>query len=147
RSQHLPPQTRRRRSHQRHLTPTRRRRRLRAPPRSRPVPSFKLKLFVYFLAMGVLPLAAATWAVTRVQARTATRAADARLAAELRASLASYRRELDTADAPARRLARSGTVARRLERAEGHILFVDRNGSVVRRRPGAAGVRAIAVVG
>jgi len=111
------------------------------------VPNFKLKLFVYFLAMGVLPLAAATWAVTRVQARTATRAANERLAAELRASLAAYRREIDAASAPALRLARSRTVARRLERAGRHTLFVDRSGAVLRRRPAHTATQAIAVVG
>jgi len=111
------------------------------------VPNFKLKLFVYFLAMGVLPLAAATWTVTRVQTRTATRAADARLAAELRASLAAYRREIDAASAPALRLARSRTVGRRLEQAGRHTLFVSRSGAVLGRRPAHAATRAIAVVG
>src|SRR5438067_8224083 len=97
--------------------------------------------------MGVLPLAAATWAVTRVQTGTAARAADARLAAELRASLASYRREVEAASARALRLARSRTIARRLKRAGRHTLFVDRSGAVLRRRPARAATRAIGVVG
>src|SRR5439155_18530049 len=89
----------------------------------------------------------ATWAVTRVQTQTATRAADERLAAELRASLAAYRREIDAASARALRLARSRTVARRLERAGRHTLFVDRSGAVLRRRPAHTATQAIAVVG
>jgi len=109
------------------------------------VPSFKLKLFVYFLVLGVLPLAVATLAVTRVEERTAARANNARLAAEVRAALASYRRELEAAAAPARRLARSSTLADRLR--EHHVLFVDRNGSVLSRRPPRAATRPIAVMG
>jgi diguanylate cyclase (GGDEF)-like protein len=111
------------------------------------VPNFKLKLFLYFLLMGVLPLAAATWAVARVQAETETRATDARLSAELRAALASYRRDLGAASAPAVRLARSPRIAQRLEAAAGHVLYVDRDGAVLARRPSPSAVRKITVVG
>ena len=76
--------------------------------------SFKVKLFVYFLLMAVVPIGAAAWSVSALQGRTQTRIADARLDVELRAALAAYRARLAAASAAARRRARSPAVVRAL---------------------------------
>ena len=119
--------------------------------------SFRLKLFVYFLLMAVLPLAAASWAVARVEGRTQTRAVDARLHAELRAALASYRQEVQGASTAALRVARSPALVRALARrdraaleriaTERHVLVIDRAGASFGRRPTRAAARRITVVG
>ena len=59
--------------------------------------SFKVKLVSYFLLLSLLPLAAAFWGFSTVAARSETRRVDARLQAVLRATLAAYQDELETA--------------------------------------------------
>jgi diguanylate cyclase (GGDEF)-like protein len=67
--------------------------------------SFKLKLAAYFLLVSLLPLGAAGWGLHAVAARSETRRVDVRLAAELRAVVASYKSEAAAAARRARRLA------------------------------------------
>jgi hypothetical protein len=71
------------------------------------VASFKVKLVVYFLLLSLLPLAAAFYGFSTVAARSETRRVDARMQAELRASLAAYQDELAGADDAATDLARN----------------------------------------
>lgn len=67
--------------------------------------SFKIKLVGTFLALSVVPLAAAFWAFSQVADRSVTSGADARLEAGLSAALAAFVDERDNADRAAERLA------------------------------------------
>ena len=69
--------------------------------------SFKFKLVGTFLALSVLPLAAAFWGFSEVADRSVTGAADSRLEAGLSAALAAYGDERRTAERAAERLGRS----------------------------------------
>src|ERR687883_451135 len=69
--------------------------------------SFKVKLVLYFLLLSLLPMAAAFWGFSTVAARAETRRVDARLQAELRATIAGYQARLESAAAAAARLARN----------------------------------------
>ena len=61
--------------------------------------SFRVKLVAYFLLLSLLPLTAAFWGYAEVAARSATRLVDARMEAGLRASMAAYDDELESARA------------------------------------------------
>src|SRR6185436_18117658 len=78
--------------------------------------SFKVKLVAYFLLLSLLPLAAAFYGFSTVAARSETRRVDARMQAELRASLAAYQDELAGADDAATDLARNPAFQRALLR-------------------------------
>src|SRR2546421_9230788 len=67
--------------------------------------SFKVKLGAYFLLLAVRPLTAAFGGVGTVTKHAEERRVDARLTAELRAVLSSYRRRFVDVHAPARRVA------------------------------------------
>ncbi len=69
--------------------------------------SFKFKLVGTFLALSLLPLAAAYWSFSEVADRSVTTSVDARLEAGLRAAVAAYDDERREAESAARRLARS----------------------------------------
>jgi diguanylate cyclase (GGDEF)-like protein len=86
------------------------------------VSSFKLKLFVYFLVMAVLPLATASWAISRLQSQTRAGAADARIRAELGAARAAYRQEAAAVSASAFHAARSASLGRALARNDRRAL-------------------------
>jgi diguanylate cyclase (GGDEF)-like protein len=79
--------------------------------------SFKFKLVGTFLALSVLPLAAAFWGFSEVADRSVTGAADSRLEAGLSAALAAYGDERRAAERAAERLGRTpafqAAVARR----------------------------------
>jgi diguanylate cyclase (GGDEF)-like protein len=79
------------------------------------VGSFKIKLFVYFLLLSLLPIAAAFWGFTSVAGQSETRKADARLQAGLRAVLAGYQERLDGAQREATGLAGSSSFQLQLE--------------------------------
>ncbi|HYY62967.1 MAG TPA: diguanylate cyclase [Gaiellaceae bacterium] len=68
--------------------------------------SFKHKLAVYFLLLAVVPLTAAFWGFGMLAKRAEERRVDSRLAAELRAVVASYGRQTDRVRILARDLAR-----------------------------------------
>jgi two-component system cell cycle response regulator len=78
------------------------------------VGSFKVKLVAYFLLLSLLPLAAAFWGFSAVASKSETRRVDARLQAELRATLATYQEALSAADEAAGRLARDPDFQRAL---------------------------------
>jgi diguanylate cyclase (GGDEF)-like protein len=67
--------------------------------------SFKLKLFVWFALLALLPLAVAFYGYDTLARRSETRGADASLEAGLRAAVAAYSSRVDAAGASARRLA------------------------------------------
>jgi diguanylate cyclase (GGDEF)-like protein len=67
--------------------------------------SFKFKLVIYFLLLALLPLTALFWGLTGVASQSETRLVDARLQADLRATLGAYRQSLDAAARSARALA------------------------------------------
>jgi diguanylate cyclase (GGDEF)-like protein len=69
--------------------------------------SFKFKLVGTFLALSVLPLAAAFWGFSEVADRSVTGAADSRLEAGLSAALAAYGDERRAAERAAERLGRT----------------------------------------
>ena len=71
--------------------------------------SFKFKLVGTFLALSLLPLAAAYWSFSEVADRSVTGSVDARLEAGLRAAVAAYGDERREAESTARRLARNPT--------------------------------------
>jgi diguanylate cyclase (GGDEF)-like protein len=71
------------------------------------VGSFKVKLVLYFLLLSLLPMAAAFWGFSTVAARAETRRVDARLQAELRATIAGYQARLESSAAAAGQLARN----------------------------------------
>ncbi len=68
--------------------------------------SFKFKLVGTFLALSVLPLAAAFWGFSEVAERSVTGGADSRLEAGLSAALAAYEDERRAAERAAERLGR-----------------------------------------
>src|SRR5688572_18706395 len=69
--------------------------------------SFKFKLVGTFLALSLLPLAAAYWSFSEVADRSVTGSVDARLEAGLRAAVAAYGDERRESESTARRLARN----------------------------------------
>lgn len=78
--------------------------------------SFRFKLLGYFLLLALLPLAAFFWGFLGVASRSEMRLVDARLQPGLRAAIAAYRAELDTAHATAALLARNRDFRVSLER-------------------------------
>ena len=76
--------------------------------------SFKVKLVAYFVLLSLLPLAAAFWGFSTVAARAETRRVDARLQAGLRATVAAYQEQLDSAAATAEALAQTPAFGRAL---------------------------------
>src|SRR5687768_14602425 len=68
--------------------------------------SFKIKLVGTFLALSVVPLAAAFWGFSAVAERSVTSSVDDRLEAGLNAALAAFEDERQNADAAAQRLGR-----------------------------------------
>ncbi len=68
--------------------------------------SFKLKLVGTFLALSVLPLAAAFWGFSQVAERSVTSSTDDRLEAGLSAALAAFEDERQRAGSAAERLGR-----------------------------------------
>ena len=67
--------------------------------------SFKLKLVSYFLLLSLLPAAAAFWGFSAVAKESETRRVEARLQAGLRAAIAAYEEQVDTATRAATALA------------------------------------------
>ena len=59
--------------------------------------SFKVKLVSYFLVLSLLPAAAAFWGFSAVAEESETRRVEARLQAGLRAAIAAYEEQIDTA--------------------------------------------------
>jgi diguanylate cyclase (GGDEF)-like protein len=86
------------------------------------VGSFKVKLVLYFLLLSLLPMAAAFWGFSTVAARAETRRVDARLQAELRATIAGYQARLESAAASAGTLARNPRFERALMRRDRRAL-------------------------
>src|SRR5438445_7204193 len=76
--------------------------------------SFKVKLVADCVLLSLLPLAAAFWGFSRVAARGETRRVDARLQAGLRATVAAYQEQLDSAAATAEALAQTPAFGRAL---------------------------------
>jgi diguanylate cyclase (GGDEF)-like protein len=122
------------------------------------VASFKVKLVVYFLLLSLLPLAAAFYGFSTVAARSETRRVDARMQAELRASLAAYQDELAGADDAATDLARNPAFQRallrhdraaiaRMLRAHPNLSVDAGNGVEIGRVDPTAATREVAVVG
>ena len=68
--------------------------------------SFKLKLVGTFLALSVLPLAAAFWGFSQVAERSVTSSTDDRLEAGLSAALVAFEDERQRAGSAAERLGR-----------------------------------------
>ena len=68
--------------------------------------SFKFKLVGTFLALSVVPLAAAFWGFSEVAERSVTSSADGRLEAGLVAAFAAFEQERDNAERAAERLGR-----------------------------------------
>ena len=66
--------------------------------------SFKIKLVGTFLALSVVPLAAAFWGFSAVAERSVTSSVDDRLEAGLNAALAAFEDERQNAEAAAQRL-------------------------------------------
>ena len=119
--------------------------------------SFKVKLVAYFVLLSLLPLAAAFWGFSTVAARGETRRVDARLQAGLRATVAAYQEQLDSAAATAEALAQTPAFGRALvgrdRKALRKLLAGKPNLSVViggfrigTRIPGAA-TRRVSVLG
>src|SRR5712691_6134374 len=77
--------------------------------------SFKLKLLLYFVLLSLVPIAAAFWGFAAVAGQSETRRVDARLQAGLRAVLAGYQEQVDTAQASAATLARNRAFQLELE--------------------------------
>ena len=71
--------------------------------------SFKIKLVGTFLALSVVPLAAAFWGFSAVAERSVTSSVDGRLEAGLNAALAAFEDERQSAEAAANRLGRDPT--------------------------------------
>jgi HAMP domain-containing protein len=67
--------------------------------------SFKVKLVSYFLLLSLLPAAAAFWGFSAVAKESETRRVEARLQAGLRAAIAAYEEQVDTATRAATALA------------------------------------------
>ena len=66
--------------------------------------SFKIKLVGTFLALSVVPLAAAFWGFSAVAERSVTSSVDDRLEAGLNAALAAFEDQRETASVAAQRL-------------------------------------------
>src|SRR5437763_11262967 len=92
--------------------------------------SFKVKLVLYFLLLSLLPMAAAFWGFSTVAARAETRRVDARLQAELRATIAGYQARLEAAAATAGTLARNPRFEQALMRRDRRALD-----ALLRRKP------------
>ena len=67
--------------------------------------SFKLKLFLWFALLAVLPLSVAFYGYNALAIRSETRRVDATLESALRSAVATYAGQLDAADLTARRIA------------------------------------------
>jgi hypothetical protein len=80
--------------------------------------SFKLKLVGTFVALSLLPLAAAYWTFGGVADRSVTSTADARLGAGLRAAVAAYEDERRAAERAAQELAAEPAFQRALARGD-----------------------------
>jgi diguanylate cyclase (GGDEF)-like protein len=94
------------------------------------VGSFKVRLALYFALIALLPFAAAFQGFHSLAKRSETRRVDGVLQASLRASLAGYDQQLDTARRSARQLAAERDVQRAL--ASGNRPFLAR---LVREHP------------
>ena len=79
--------------------------------------SFKIKLVGTFLALSVVPLAAAFWGFSAVAERSVTSGVDDRLEAGLNAALAAFEDERQSAAAAAERLGRDRAVPGRARAA------------------------------
>ena len=120
--------------------------------------SFKFKLVGTFLALSVLPLAAAFWGFSEVAERSVTGGADSRLEAGLSAALAAYEDERRSAESAAERLGRTtafqAALARRdrvalarLLRATPTLRVSTPDGFTVGRVPQLAAETTVAIVG
>ena len=120
--------------------------------------SFKIKLVGTFLALSVVPLAAAFWGFSAVAERSVTSSVDGRLEAGLNAALAAFEDERQSAAAAAERLGRDpefqAALAKRdratLERLlpESPPLRVETpDGFAVGRVPPSAAETTVALVG
>jgi diguanylate cyclase (GGDEF)-like protein len=86
--------------------------------------SFKFRLVTYFLLLSLLPLLAASWALSEVAARGELGRADARLNAALRVASQAYEDEIaEGAGATVRELARKERVQQALRSGNRGILF------------------------
>ena len=120
--------------------------------------SFKIKLVGTFLALSVVPLAAAFWGFSAVAERSVTSSVDDRLEAGLNAALAAFEDERQSAAAAAERLGRDpefqAALARRDRAAlrrllpESPPLRVETpDGFAVGRVPASAAETTVALVG
>ncbi len=120
--------------------------------------SFKFKLVGTFLALSVLPLAAAFWGFSEVAERSVTGGADSRLEAGLSAALAAYEDERREAESSAERLGRNpafqAAVARRDRVAVAQLLrptpslrVSTPDGFTVGRAPRLAAETSVSLVG
>ncbi|MDX6397608.1 MAG: hypothetical protein QOJ43_1016 [Gaiellaceae bacterium] len=80
--------------------------------------SFKFKLVGTFLALSVLPLAAAFWAFSEVADRSVTGSADSRLEAGLSAAMAAFEDERRSVERVAERLGRDPAFQAAIERRD-----------------------------
>ena len=80
--------------------------------------SFKIKLVGTFLALSVVPLAAAFWGFSAVAERSVTSSVDDRLEAGLNAALAAFEDERQNAEAAAQRLGRDLTFQQALAKRD-----------------------------
>jgi diguanylate cyclase (GGDEF)-like protein len=95
--------------------------------------SFKLKLFLWFALLALLPLAVAFYGYDSLAKRSETRRVDAGLQSSLRAAVAGYQGRLDAASAQAAQLAAEPRLQRALRGRDVATLR-----RVVARVPGAA---------
>ncbi|HET7855213.1 MAG TPA: diguanylate cyclase [Gaiellaceae bacterium] len=119
--------------------------------------SFKVRLTAYFALIALLPFAAAFQGFHSLSKRSETRRVDGVLQAGLRASLAGYAQELDTAHRAARQLAAERDVQRalasgdrpylaQLVREHPDVRVETRGGVRIGRAAEAAGAERVAVV-
>ena len=120
--------------------------------------SFKFKLVATFLALSLLPLAAAYWSFSALADRSITSSVDQRLEAGLRAAVAAYEDERGDAAAAAQTLARNPAFQRalaasnraRLERflSASPLLRLElADGTVLGKGVAAAGETRVSLVG
>ena len=120
--------------------------------------SFKLKLVGTFLALSVVPLAAAFWGFSAVAERSVTSGVDDRLEAGLNAALAAFEDERQSAEAATERLARDpafqAALANRDRRSIQRLLpespplrIETADGFAVGRLPASAAETTISLVG
>ena len=120
--------------------------------------SFKIKLVGTFLALSVVPLAAAFWGFSAVAERSVTSSVDGRLEAGLNAGLAAFEDERQSAAAAAERLGRDpefqAALARRDRVALRRLLpkspplrVETPDGFAVGREPASAAETTVALVG